>query len=99
MELKIDFEKACDQVSQDLYPATLYDFEFPTYIVDLIIWGVNFASISILWNGSKISHSTPQWGSTRGSSLTLSLWALHGAACHSDLEVSRGGRLQPNSYY
>lgn len=60
--LKVDLERAYDRVSWDFLRATLYDFGFLLSIVDLIMWGVQSASISILWNGAKLDPFTPQRG-------------------------------------
>ncbi|XP_057432405.1 uncharacterized protein LOC130725171 [Lotus japonicus] len=71
--LKIDLEKAYDRVSWDFLRATLYDFGFPPSIVDLIMWGVQSASISILWNGTKLESFTPQRGLRQGDPLSVIL--------------------------
>lgn len=64
--LKIDLEKAYDRVSWDFLRVTLHDYGFSPSIISLIMWGVQSASISILWNGEKLPHFTPQRGLRQG---------------------------------
>lgn len=58
--LKIDLEKAYDQVNSDFLQITQYDDGIPLPVFDLIMWGVQSACISILWNGSKLPPFPPQ---------------------------------------
>lgn len=60
--LKIDLEKSYERVSWDNLRVTLHDFGFPPSVVNLIMWRVQLASISILWNGSKLPSFTSQQG-------------------------------------
>lgn len=74
--LKVDLEKAYDRVSCDFLRTALHDFGFPPSIMNLIMWDVQEASISIFWNGSKLLSFKPQRGLRQGILSYLPLSSL-----------------------
>lgn len=64
------------KVSWDFLCSTLHDFGFPPSIVQLIMWGVQEANISILWNRAKLLSFTLQHGLRQGDPLSPYLFVL-----------------------
>lgn len=54
MAIKVDLEKAYNQVSWDYLKVTLVDFGFPSIITNLILWAVQGSSPLVLWNGLRL---------------------------------------------
>ncbi|OMO50810.1 reverse transcriptase [Corchorus capsularis] len=70
MAVKIDLEKAYDRVSWDFLRDTIMAFNFPPSWINLIIFCVESASMSVLWNGEKTEMFHPGRGLWQGDPLS-----------------------------
>lgn len=61
--------------------------------MNLIMWGVSSAGISIMWNDSKMPSFVPQRGSSpRRPSFTIYICSLHGKIGYPNSEVGHEGK-------
>lgn len=72
---KLDLEKAYDRVS-DFLEETMRIFNFPEITINLIIWCVKAANLSILWNGEKLESFKRSRGLCQGDPLSSYLFVL-----------------------
>lgn len=76
MLLKIDLEKAYDKIYWNYLRDTFQRFKFPNSIIDLIIFSINTASFSILWNGVIGEAFTLERGLRKSCPLSPYLFVL-----------------------
>ncbi|GMI79851.1 hypothetical protein HRI_001654400 [Hibiscus trionum] len=59
MAIKVDLEKAYDQLEWDFIEDTLHDLRLPTHFVTWIIHHVRSVSTQIIWNGDLTDSFRP----------------------------------------
>lgn len=76
MALKVDLEKAYDQVSWAFLFDTLHEEKLPANLVNVIMTCVATISMQVLWNGNLTESFTPSRGLRQGCPLSSYLFVL-----------------------
>lgn len=74
---KIDLAKACDIVAWEFLKDCLIEMAFPPLLIKLIMNCVTSMSLTLLWNGNRLSSFLPTKGLRRGSIIPRVICYLH----------------------
>ena len=76
MIFKIDLEKAYDKVNWSFLKNVMLKMNFPTKLIELIMFCLHSTSLFVLWNGRIMENFKPMRGLWQGDPLSPYLFML-----------------------
>jgi len=76
MAIKIDFEKAYDQIHWSFINDTLQKVRLLATLVEVIYGCISTCTMSVLWNSPPMDFFRPTWGIQQGDPLSPDLFVM-----------------------